>query len=193
MFSIVVTLGGMKVIGYTDVIQVLVLIIGGLVTTYLALTLVSEKFGYEASVLKGLSLIQEKADSHFHMIFEDHPYYRDLPGLSVLIGGMWINNLNYWGCNQYITQRALGADLKTARNGFLFAAFLKLLIPVIAVLPGIAMFVLYQEGMFQQEMTGGWSCKTRSCLSYADEPVAAWIERTCICCADGCRCCFTGG
>jgi SSS family solute:Na+ symporter len=88
------------------------------------------------------------------MIFDsDHPYYQDLPGLSVLIGGMWINQLNYWGCNQYIVQRALGADLKTARNGILFAAFLKLLIPVIAVLPGIAMFVLFKEGLFQPEMT----------------------------------------
>lgn len=151
--SILVTLGGMKVIGYTDVVQVLVLIAGGLITTYLALTLLSEKFGYGKDVLKGLSLLQEKADSHFHMIFKsDHPYYKDLPGLSVLIGGMWINNLSYWGCNQYITQRALGADLKTARNGILFAAFLKLLIPVIAVLPGIAMYVMHQNGMFQQEM-----------------------------------------
>ncbi len=154
VFSLIVTLGGMKVIGYTDVIQVFVLLLGGLVTTYLALSLVSEKFGFGSDALKGLSLLHQKADSHFHMIFEkDHPYYRDLPGLSVLIGGMWINNLNYWGCNQYITQRALGADLKTARNGILFAAFLKLLIPVIAVLPGIAMYVLYREGMFQQEMT----------------------------------------
>ncbi|NII26981.1 sodium/solute symporter [Pseudoflavitalea sp. X16] len=152
--SVIVTLGGMKVIGYTDVIQVLVLIAGGLITTYLALTLLSEKFGYGTDVLKGLNLLRQQADSHFHMIFkEDHPYYKDLPGLSVLIGGMWINNLNYWGCNQYITQRALGADLKTARNGILFAAFLKLLIPVIAVLPGIAMYVMHQHGMFQQEMT----------------------------------------
>src|SRR5205085_9143706 len=127
-FSLIVTLCGMKVIGYTDVIQVLVLLIGGLVTTYLALTLVSERFGHEVNVWKGLSLLQEKADSHFHMIFsKDHPFYKDLPGLSVLIGGMWINNLNYFGCNQYITQRALGADVKTARNGLLFAAFLKLL------------------------------------------------------------------
>jgi SSS family solute:Na+ symporter len=153
VFSLGVTLGGMKVIGYTDVIQVLVLLIGGLVTTYLALTMVSEQFGYDANVWKGLSLLQEKADSHFHMIFSsDHPFYKDLPGLSVLIGGMWINNLNYFGCNQYITQRALGADINTARNGLLFAGFLKLLIPVIAVLPGIAMFVLFQEGLFQQEM-----------------------------------------
>ncbi len=136
IFSIVVTLGGMKVIGYTDVIQVLVLIMGGLVTCYLALTLVSEKFGYGGDILKGLSVIKDKAPTHFHMIFDkSNPYYTDLPGLSVLIGGMWINNLNYWGCNQYITQRALGADLNTARKGILFAAFLKLLIPLIVVIP----------------------------------------------------------
>src|SRR5687768_2472540 len=153
VFSIVVTLGGMKVIGYTDVIQVLVLMIGGLVTTYLALSLLAETAGSPGDVFKGLSILQEKAPSHFHMIFdESHPYYKDLPGLSVLVGGMWINNLNYWGCNQYITQRALGADLKTARAGILFAAFLKLLIPVIVVIPGITAFVLYQNGLFQQEM-----------------------------------------
>ncbi len=154
IFSIVVTLGGMKVIGYTDVIQVIVLILGGLVTCYLALTLVSEKFGFGGDILKGLSVIKDKAPSHFHMIFDkSNPYYTDLPGLSVLIGGMWINNLNYWGCNQYITQRALGASLPTARKGILFAAFLKLLIPLIVVIPGITMYVMYQNGMFQTEMT----------------------------------------
>lgn len=153
VFAVVVTLGGMKVIGYTDVIQVLVLIVGGLVTTCLALSLLSEKFGYGGNIFQGLWVLRKEAPSHFHMIFdESNPYYKDLPGLSVLVGGMWINNLSYWGCNQYITQRALGADLKTARNGIIFAAFLKLLVPVIAVLPGIVMFVLHQNGMFQQEM-----------------------------------------
>ncbi len=153
LFSIVVTLGGMKVIGYTDVFQVFVLIMGGLMTTYLALTMVSEHFGDGEDVLKGLMLIMAKAPTHFHMIFDkQNLYYGDLPGLSVLLGGLWINNLNYWGCNQYIVQRALGADLKTARYGILFAAFLKLLVPVIAVLPGIAAYVLYQNGMFQSEM-----------------------------------------
>ncbi|MDF3077864.1 MAG: sodium transporter [Sphingobacteriaceae bacterium] len=153
IFSIVVTLGGMKVIGYTDVIQVLVLIMGGLVTCYLALSLVSEKFGFGGDILKGLAIIKDKAPSHFHMIFDkSSPHYYDLPGLSVLIGGMWINNLNYWGCNQYITQRALGASLPTARKGILFAAFLKLLIPLIVVIPGITMYVMYQSGMFQSEM-----------------------------------------
>ncbi|HBK88294.1 MAG TPA: sodium transporter, partial [Cytophagales bacterium] len=132
IFSIIVTLGGMKVIGYTDVAQVAVLIGGGLMTTYLALKLVSLNYGYGSDVWVGLSLIKEKAPSHFHMIFDSsHPFYRDLPGLSVLVGGMWINNLNYFGCNQYITQRALGADLPTARSGLLFAASLKLLMPVI--------------------------------------------------------------
>lgn len=154
LFAIILTIGGMKVIGYTDVIQVAVLIFGGLVTTWLALTMLSDEMGSGQGIFEGLGILRTRADSHFHMIFEkDHPYYMDLPGLSVLIGGMWINNLNYWGCNQYIIQRALGADLTTARNGILFAAFLKLLIPVIAVLPGIAMFVLYQEGMFNAEMS----------------------------------------
>jgi SSS family solute:Na+ symporter len=153
IFSIVVTLGGMKVIGYTDVIQVLVLIIGGLVTTYLSLSLLSEHFGYGGNILKGLAILRDEAPEHFHMIFDkSNPHYKELPGLSVLIGGMLVNNLAYWGCNQYIVQRALGADLKTARKGILFAAFLKLLVPVIAVLPGIAMYVLHSKGMFQAEM-----------------------------------------
>ena len=152
-FSIIVTLGGMKVIGYTDVIQVIVLIAGGLVTTYLALTLLSNKFGYGGDIFKALTVLKQEAPDHFHMIFaKGDPYYPELPGLSVLFGGMLVNNLAYWGCNQYIVQRALGADLATARKGILFAAFLKLLIPIIAVLPGIAMYVMHQHGMFQQEM-----------------------------------------
>lgn len=153
VFSVIVTLGGMKVIGYTDVIQVLVLLIGGLVTTYLALTLLSEHFGYGTDLLRGLAILRKEAPEHFHMIFHKGDlYYQDLPGLSVILGGMWINNLAYWGCNQYIIQRALGANLKTARNGLLFAAFLKLLVPVIVVLPGITMFVLHKNGMFHNEM-----------------------------------------
>jgi solute:Na+ symporter, SSS family len=152
VFAIVITLGGMKVIGYTDVIQVFFLILGGLVTTYLALNLVSEKFG-TTGVVNGFQIMMKQANDHFHMILKpENSSYMDLPGLTVLIGGMWIVNLNYWGCNQYITQRALGADLKTARSGILFAAFLKLLMPVIVVLPGIAAYVLHQQGNFQTEM-----------------------------------------
>ena len=156
IFSMVVTLGGMKVIGYTDVIQVIVLIIGGLVTTYLSLSLLSEEYGFGKNIFKGLSILRSEAPGHFHMIFDSsNKYYKELPGLSVLFGGMLINNLAYWGCNQYIVQRALGADLKTARKGILFAAFLKLLVPIIAVLPGIVMYVLHNKGLFQQEMSDG--------------------------------------
>lgn len=151
-FAIIITLGGMKVIGFTDVIQVFFLILGGLATTYLALNLVSDHYGTKG-ILEGYGLMTSKASEHFHMILKpDNENYLDLPGLTVLIGGMWIVNLNYWGCNQYITQRALGADLKTARRGILFAAFLKLLMPIIVVLPGIAAYVLYKEGLFQTEM-----------------------------------------
>ncbi len=154
IFAVIVTLGGMKVIGYTDIFQVLVLIVGGLVTTYLALTLLAEQFGYGKDLLKGLALLRKEAPGHFHMIFDkSNPHYKELPGMSVLIGGMLINNLAYWGCNQYIVQRALGAELHTARKGILFAAFLKMLVPVIAVLPGIAMYVMHHNGLFQKEMT----------------------------------------
>jgi SSS family solute:Na+ symporter len=151
-FAIIITLGGMKVIGYTDVIQVFFLILGGLATTYLALNLVSEQFG-TSGVWNGLSLLTEKASDHFDMVFtQENPNFISLPGLTIMLGGMWIVNLNYWGCNQYITQRALGADLNTARNGLLFAAYLKMLMPVIVVLPGIAAYVLWKNGMFQTEM-----------------------------------------
>ncbi len=153
-FSIVIALGGMKVIGYTDVIQVVFLIFGGLVTTYLALNKVAELNGQEGFV-HGFNYMFDQSGDHFHMILEkDNPNFPSLPGLTVLFGGMWIVNLNYWGCNQYITQRALGADLKTARNGILFAGFLKLLMPIIVVLPGIAAYVIYMKGGLQTEMLG---------------------------------------
>ncbi len=152
MFAIVITLGGMNVIGYTDVIQVVFLVLGGLVTTYLALDMVAQHFGSEGPI-NGFNLLTKNSADHFQMIFKkDDPYFIDLPGLAVLVGGMWIVNLNYWGCNQYITQRALGADLQTARSGILFAAFLKLLMPVIVVLPGIAAYVLFKENVFREEM-----------------------------------------
>lgn len=159
VFAIIITIGGMKVIGYTDVIQVLFLIIGGLATTYLAINLVSDPNMSTVDSMNGIWTgfreMTSQHDDHFHMIFEEgNQFYSQLPGLGVLLGGMWIVNLNYWGCNQYITQRALGADLKTARQGLLFAAFLKMLMPVIVVLPGIAAYALYQKGMFQAEMMG---------------------------------------
>jgi SSS family solute:Na+ symporter len=155
VFASIITLGGMKVIGYTDVIQVFFLVAGGLVTTWLALDLVASHSG-ATGAMRGFTVLREQAASHFHMMFkQDNPNYMDLPGLSVLLGGMWIINLNYWGCNQYITQRALGADLKTARSGLLAAAFIKLLMPLIVVLPGIAAFALHQSGALGSAMLDG--------------------------------------
>lgn len=164
VFAIVITLGGMKVIGYTDVIQVLVLIIGGLATTYVALTMVSEHFGLGKDVLAGFSKLMSDSPDHFKMILakpgpnapqEEVNKYLMLPGIAMYFAGQWIVNLNYWGCNQYITQRALGADLQTARTGILFAAFLKLMMPIIVMLPGIAAYVLYKNGSLQAEMAPG--------------------------------------
>ena len=151
IFAIIITLGGMKVIGYTDVIQVAVLIIGGLVTVYMALDKVSNGSG----VVSGFGTVMKEAPDHFHMILakpdETSPQdyinkYLILPGILMYIAGQWIANLNYWGCNQYITQRALGANLKTARTGILFAALLKIMMPVIVMLPGIAAYVLVKQG-----------------------------------------------
>jgi SSS family solute:Na+ symporter len=165
VFAVFITLGGMKVIGYTDVIQVLLLVAGGLDTTYLAIDKVNIELNL-GGFGDAVNFIRNDASDHFHMILNKGQMmmpdgkggqvdaYQALPGLAVLIGAMWIANLNYWGCNQYITQRALGADLKTARSGLLFAAFLKLLMPIIVVLPGIAAYVLYKNGIFNQEMMG---------------------------------------
>lgn len=161
VFGMIITLGGMKVIGYTDVIQVGVLIVGGLATTYMALVIVSEKFGLGSSMVNGLTTLLKEAPDHFHLIFSKPSThtalintpenlaiqkYVVLPGIAMYFAGQWIVNLNYWGCNQYITQRALGADLQTARTGILFAGFLKILMPVIVMLPGIAAYVLHKGG-----------------------------------------------
>ncbi|WP_254504121.1 sodium:solute symporter family transporter [Duganella vulcania] len=155
VFAAIITLGGMKVIGYTDVVQVTCLVVGGLVTTWLALDMVAA-LGSKHGALQGFSELYNHARGHFDMVLKrDNPNYMDLPGLSVLLGGMWIVNLNYWGCNQYITQRALGADLPTARKGLLFAAFLKLLMPVIVVLPGIAAYALDKSGALGDAMKVG--------------------------------------
>ncbi|MDW7693248.1 sodium/sugar symporter [Flammeovirgaceae bacterium SG7u.111] len=134
--------GGLSAVAWTDVIQVVMLVAGGIITTWLALEIVGD-----GSVSSGMGMVYEEANSHFHMIFSsDNPNYMDLPGVTLLIGGMWIVNLNYWGCNQYITQRALAAkSLNEAQKGIVFAGFLKLIVPLIVVLPGIATYVLLQR------------------------------------------------
>lgn len=163
VFALLISLGGMKVVAYTDVIQVAVLIFGGLVTTYIALSVVGDKFGVGSNPIAGFKVLMSNAPDHFKMIIprpaadatqNDINKYLTFPGLASYLAGIWIINLNYWGCNQYITQRALGADLQTARTGILFAGFLKLMMPLIVMLPGIAAFVLYQGGHLPQ-LVGG--------------------------------------
>jgi SSS family solute:Na+ symporter len=131
--------GGLKAVALTDIVQVTLLVLGGLVVAYLTLTQIGG-----GDVLSGFHRLVTTAPDHFHMILEKgDPHYIDLPGLSVLIGGMWIANISYWGFNQYIIQRALAAkSLDEAQRGVIFAAFLKLLMPLIIVLPGIAAVVL---------------------------------------------------
>ncbi|GAG74729.1 unnamed protein product, partial [marine sediment metagenome] len=128
--------GGLSAVAWTDVIQVVFLILGGLVTTYLALDTVSGGEG----VMAGFKTIYETAPDRFAMILDkSNPEYKNLPGIGVLVGGLWVANLYYWGFNQYIIQRTLAAkSLKESQKGILFAGFLKLIIPAIVVVPGIA-------------------------------------------------------
>ena len=135
--------GGLSAVAWTDVIQVAFLVLGGLVTTYLALNKVSGGEGMFA----GLQAVYEAVPERFAMILDkSNPEYKNLPGIGVLIGGLWVANLYYWGFNQYIIQRTLAAkSLKEAQNGILFAAFLKLLIPFIVVIPGIAAYVMLND------------------------------------------------
>ena len=132
--------GGLKAVAFTDIIQVVLLVLGGLMIAWIMLDKVAEGSG----VLAGFQILTERAPEKFDMILSrDNPHYASLPGLSVLLGGMWIMNISYWGFNQYIIQRALAAkNIQEAQKGIAFAAFLKLLMPVIVVLPGIAIFVL---------------------------------------------------
>ena len=154
IFALVYSIyGGLKAVAWTDVVQVIFLIAGGLATTYLALNLVGEGDFWE-----GFKLLRREAPDHFHMIFEKNEMmipdgkggqkdaYMDLPGLGVLVGGMWVANMSYWGFNQYITQRALAAkNLDQAQKGVIFAGFLKLLMPLIVVVPGIAAYLIVQS------------------------------------------------
>ena len=132
--------GGLKAVALTDIVQVALLVLGGLMISYIALS----EVGGDAGILGGFARLQEEIPGHFDMILSpDNPFYKDLPGISVLIGGMWIANLAYWGFNQYIIQRALAAkSVHEAQKGIVFAAFLKLLVPFIVVIPGIAAVIL---------------------------------------------------
>jgi len=135
--------GGLSAVAWTDVVQVALLVIGGMITTVIALNHVTP----EGGVFHGLAHVFDQADEKFHMILSrDNPEYFNLPGIAVLIGGLWVANLYYWGFNQYIIQRTLAAkSLKEAQRGIAFAAFLKLIIPLIVVIPGIVAYVMFTQ------------------------------------------------
>jgi len=132
--------GGLKAVALTDIVQVTLLVFGGLCVSAITLS----RIGGDAGILGGFARLQGEMPGHFDMILSpDNPFYKDLPGISVLVGGMWIANLSYWGFNQYIIQRALAAkNIGEAQKGIVLAAFLKLLMPFVIVLPGIAAVVL---------------------------------------------------
>jgi SSS family solute:Na+ symporter len=131
--------GGLKAVALTDIVQVSLLVLGGLMVTGITLSRIGD-----GSIITGFTTLLHTHPGKFEMILKpDNPFYKDLPGMAVLFGGLWIANLSYWGFNQYIIQRALAAkDIPEAQKGIVFAAFLKLLIPVIVVLPGIAAVML---------------------------------------------------
>ena len=136
--------GGLSAVAWTDVIQVILLVLGGIITTIFALKAVTP----ESSVVSGIEHIADVASDKFDLILSrDNPEYSNLPGIYVLIGGLWVANLYYWGFNQYIIQRTLAAkSISEAQHGIIFAAFLKMLIPFIIVIPGIIAWVMYSEG-----------------------------------------------
>ena len=135
--------GGLSAVAWTDIIQVVFLVLGGLVTTYLALDTVSQGQG----IIEGIKHIYHAAPGRFEMILDkSNPEYKNLPGIGVLVGGLWVANLYYWGFNQYIIQRTLAAkSLKESQKGILFAASLKLIIPLIVVIPGISAYVIVND------------------------------------------------
>jgi SSS family solute:Na+ symporter len=150
--------GGLAAVAWTDVIQVILLIFGGLMMTYFALTNVTES----GSFIDGLSYVYNTVPERFTMIVSKGEIintngddtWNNLPGIAVLVGGMWVANLYYWGFNQYIIQRTLAAkNLKEGQKGIAFAAFLKLLMPLIVVVPGIVAYVMNLDpsGAFNPE------------------------------------------
>lgn len=144
LFAVAYSLyGGLKAVAFTDIIQVVLLVFGGLFLSYVSLNLI----GDGAGIVAGFKTLTTELPEKFDMILSpDNPYYKDLPGISVLIGGMWIMNFSYWGFNQYIIQRTLAAkSLKEGQKGIVFAAILKLLMPVIVVLPGVAAVLLVPD------------------------------------------------
>ncbi|WP_088339682.1 sodium/sugar symporter [Robiginitalea sediminis] len=158
--------GGLSAVAWTDVIQVIFLVLGGLITTYLALNAVSDGAG----IFAGLQTVYDAVPEKFVMILDkSNPEYNNLPGLGVLIGGLWVANLYYWGFNQYIIQRTLAAkSLRESQKGIIFAAFLKIIIPVIVVVPGIAAYVMVNDPATMDRL-GQMAMNNVPTLSQADK------------------------
>jgi SSS family solute:Na+ symporter len=169
----------------------------------MALQIVDQRINGAAvgNALAGFNTLINEAPQHFKLILDkpvvttttlampENLYvqkYVVLPGLAMYFAGQWIVNLNYWGCNQYITQRALGAR-QDSRCGILFAGFLKLLMPVIVMLPGIAAYVLYTKGHLLDSAGERW------CIFCYFRIFAFWFERTCNCSTYSCNCGISGG
>ena len=143
--------GGMKAVAWTDVLQVIFLVGGGLITAWFALSAVA---GDAGGGIEGFKIVLSKVrevpnDLHFNMIIDKTKgpeLFKDLPGLAVIFGAMWLTNIGYWGFNQYIIQKGLAAkNLKEAKRGLIFGGFLKILIPLIVVIPGITAYVLFNH------------------------------------------------
>ncbi len=179
--------GGLAAVAWTDVLQVSLLVIGGAITTYLALVNLTP----EGGLIAGLKLVFEEVGQRipefngefgkFNMILsKDHPSYSELPGIGVLIGGLWVANLYYWGFNQYIIQRALAAkNLREAQNGLALAGFLKLLIPLIVVIPGIVAFVYYMQNEGTNIVEGvGTALYVENPPYQANDNAFPWLIRT---------------
>ncbi len=132
--------GGLSAVAWTDVVQVFFLVLGGMFTTVLAVSYI----GGDGGIMVGMGRMIDAAPTHFEMILsKDNPQFMNLPGIAVLIGGLWVANLYYWGFNQYIIQRALAAkSINEAQKGLVFAAFMKLIVPILVVVPGIAAYVI---------------------------------------------------
>ncbi len=124
--------GGLKAVAWADLFQGSALILGGIVVMVLGFIAVG-----------GVPEFIKANPDKLHMILpKDHSV---LPWTALLIG-LWIPNLYYWGLNQFISQRSLAAkSLRHGQMGIIFAAFLKLLIPFIIVMPGIMAYQLYHD------------------------------------------------
>ena len=141
VFSLLYTIvNGLKAIASTDIIQVFFLLLGGLVTTWYAVNQVGGNTGF----INGFETMLADIPDKFHMIInKSDPNHFYLPGIRAIFGGIWIAGIYYFGANQYIIQKAFGAkSLKEAQRGMVFAAYLKLILPFVVVIPGIAAFAL---------------------------------------------------